>query len=73
LKLWVKDVPRHKELPLFISWGMWIHKNNIFSDNGKKDAFRASMLIVGAYKEFHKEEVGNFLSKPLKAPSFVLD
>jgi len=29
------------------------------------------MLIVGAYKEFHKEDVGNFNTKPLKSLDFI--
>lgn len=53
-KDWIKNVKSWCELPCFICWELWKHRNKILFEDKPKNAVKVGLLALSAYKELFK-------------------
>lgn len=52
---WIIEHKRHKSLPLFICWGVWLLRNGIIFEDRLLNWMNTGIKIISFFKEFFKE------------------
>jgi len=50
--LWVNKHMLHAALPLFICWGVWLHRNRCLFEDSEINPFYTGLKILASYKEY---------------------
>ena len=58
-----------KDFPLYVSWGVWRHRNIGLFEDAKKCVFRLSPSIVGVYKK-HNKDIVKKITRLITPPFF---
>jgi len=49
---WIKEHKQHSSLPLFICWGVWLHRNSIIFEDRNTNWLITGLKILALYKEY---------------------
>jgi len=70
LEKWYKKVRNHKELPVFICWGVWRTRNYMIFENKSQNSSMVFNRILDVYNESYKEKVFK-RNRAIRQPSLI--
>lgn len=70
-KNWVQSHRDHPTLPLFICWGVWLHRNRALFDDDHISPFITGLKILTIYREYRRQP--SILKKRRLIQPFIYD